>query len=81
MKKRFVLFVTVFFALTMLLSFPALALVEQSDSFYVADYANVLSDSTESEIINQNGWLEQNCNGARIVIVAVEYMDGMYADE
>lgn len=60
---------------------PAYALVEQSDSFYVADYANVLSDPVEQMIVNYNGALESQCNGAQIVVVTVNYLDGMYSDE
>ena len=45
MKKA----VSLFLALFLLLSpgSVAFALVEQSESFYAADYADVLSDSTE----------------------------------
>ena len=63
------------------LSVSAFAVVEQSDSFYVADYANVLSNSTEEMIINYNGALEQQCQGAQIVVVTVNYLEGMYSDE
>lgn len=59
----------------------ASALVSQSESFYVADSADVLSDSTEQMIINYNGALEQQCNGAQIAVVTVKYLDGMYCDE
>lgn len=57
------------------------AIVEQSESFYAADYANVLSSSTEEMICNYNGSLEQQCQGAQIVVVTVQYLDGMYSDE
>ena len=67
-------------ALCLCLSPSAFALVGQSDSFYVADYANVLSTSTEQVIINYNGALEQQCQGAQIVVVTVEYLDGMNSD-
>ena len=60
---------------------PAFAVVSQSDSFYVADYANVLDSSTEQEIINYNGALETQCQGAQIVVVTVDYLDGMNCDE
>ena len=63
------------------LSSPAFAVVSKSDSFYAADYANVLSSATEDMIINYNGALEQQCQGAQIVVVTVDYLDGMYCDE
>ena len=59
----------------------AFAVVEQSAQYYVADYADVLSDTTEENIISLNANLESYCEGAQIVIVTVDYMDGMYADE
>lgn len=59
----------------------AFAVVDQSESFYVADYSNVLSNDTEQMIINYNGSLEQQCQGAQIVVVTVDYLDGMYSDE
>lgn len=59
----------------------AFAVVDRSESFYVADYANVLSDSTKQAVINYNGALEQQCDGAQIVVVTVNYLDGMYSDE
>lgn len=60
---------------------PAHAVVTQSESFYAADYANILSSDTEDMIINYNGALEQQCQGAQIVVVTVDYLDGMYSDE
>lgn len=71
------------FALCLCLSISvsAFAVVGQSDSFYVADYSNVLSNETEQMIINYNGSLEQQCQGAQIVVVTVDYLDGMHSDE
>ena len=58
----------------------AYALVAPSDNFYVADYADVLSDSTEQMLIQYNGALESQCRGAQIVVVTVHYLDGMKSD-
>ena len=71
------------FALCLCLSvsISAFAVVDRSESFYVADYSNVLSNDTEQMIINYNGSLEQQCQGAQIVVVTVDYLDGMYSDE
>lgn len=60
---------------------PAGAVVQQSEEYYVADYAQVLSDDIEQKIIASNADLERKCQGAQIVVVTVEYLDGMYADE
>ena len=79
MKKAAGLLICLLTALLLLL--PAAAVVEQSDSFYAADYANVLSDETENWIVYFNGALEQQCSGAQLVVVTVDYLDGMYSDE
>ena len=80
MMKKFSSFIL---ALCLCLSFgaSAYAVVDQSESYYVADYSNVLSNDTEQMIINYNGSLEYQCQGAQIVVVTVDYLDGMYSDE
>lgn len=80
MKKTISLVLLVIFA-TAMISTPAAAIVEKSDSFYVQDSANVISSSTEKAIENYNADLEAQCNGAQIVIVTVEYLEGMRSDE
>lgn len=57
-------------------SAPALAVVEAPDAIYVGDYANVLSEDTERYIIEQNQILAQ-ATGAQIVVVTVDFLDGM----
>ena len=79
MKKILTLILTL--CLLLCLSPAALAVVDQSESFYVADYANVLSDATEQTVIERNALLEQYCHEAQIVVVTVDYLDGMYSDE
>lgn len=80
MKKRlFSLFAALILCFS--LAIPAFALVGQSDSFYCADYAKVLSDDTEQMIIYFNGALEAQCQGAQIVVVTVDYLEGMYCDD
>ena len=37
-------------------------------------------DSTEQMIIDYNGALEYHCQGAQVVVVTVDYLDGMYSD-
>ena len=60
---------------------PSHALVRKSDTFYSADYADVLSDSLENRIIAINGELEYYCSGSQMVVVSVDYLDGLYSDE
>lgn len=79
MKKFFTFLMAL--ALVLSLGVCAYAVVDKSDSFYVADYANVLSADTEQRICDYNGALEQQCNGAQIVVVTVDYLDGMYCDD
>ncbi len=81
MMKKQLSFLLALILLLSLLAIPALAVVDKSDQFYVADYANVLTPQTEDMIVNYNGALEQQCSGAQIVVVTVDYLDGMYADE
>ena len=61
--------------------FPAFAIVDKSEDFYVADYADVFSRDFEERIIQLNGDLEHYCSGAQLVVVTVDYLDGMYSDE
>ena len=79
MKKALFSLVLVLCLLT--LTLPAFAMVEQSESFYVADEADVLSPDAEETLIALNGELEYYCSGAQFVVVTTEYLDGMYADE
>lgn len=81
MKKCIALMLAVLVTAGILLT-PVCALVEQSESYYVADYANVLSADTEQQIVDVNGALEQQCEGAQIVVVTIDYLpDNYYADE
>lgn len=50
--------------------------IGQSDSFYVADYADVITADTEQYIIEKNADLEQLCGG-QIVVATVDFLDGM----
>lgn len=64
----------------LLLTGTALAVAEPTPEFYVADYAGVLSQETEAYIVSQNALLLE-ATGGEIVIVAVDFMDGMSGDE
>jgi len=80
LKKHIISFAAILIVLTIITT-PALGVVDKSEKFYVADYANVLSNAMEDRIVAANGDLEYYCNGAQIVVVTVEYLDGMYSDE
>ncbi len=80
MKKRIICSLLIIM-LALAFAAPAGAVVQRSEEYYVADYAQVLSDDIEQKIISSNVDLEQKCEGAQIVVVTVEYLDGMYADE
>ena len=61
--------------------FPALACAaavsvpEPTESFYVADYANVLADDTKQDIIAKNAELYEK-TGGQIVVATVDFLDG-----
>lgn len=57
------------------LAVAAADLPAPSTDFYVADYAGVLSEETESEIVVENDALYRE-TGAQIVIVTMETLDG-----
>ncbi|MDR0863275.1 MAG: TPM domain-containing protein [Oscillospiraceae bacterium] len=79
--------VSVFIAVLLLASLAtsAFAVVDQSADYYVADYANVLTQATKDKIISSNAdsnGLEALCDGAQIVVVTIDYLDrGMGSDE
>ena len=79
MKKRIILFLALL--LSFALTLPCFALVPQSESFYVCDEAGVLSGELEDRLVALNAQLESQCKGAQLVVVSVEYTDGLYADE
>ena len=66
----------------LLVSLPVLAsaayggVISQSDSFYVADEADVISSDTEKYIIDKNAELEQ-LGGGQIGVATVDFLDGM----
>lgn len=59
------------------LTLPAFAatIPDPEDSFYVGDFADVISDATEREIVSDNESLYSEC-GAQIVIVTVTGLGG-----
>ena len=59
----------------------AMAFFDPSPDFYVTDLAGVLTERTRRDIISANIDLEQSANGAQIVVVTIEYLDGLFADE
>jgi len=53
----------------------AISVVEQTEGFYVADYANVLSEETEQAIL-ETGDALRSAAGAEFVVVTVDFLNG-----
>ena len=64
----------------LIVSSTALALVPQSELFYVNDTANVLDASLEDYIVKTNVDL-YNKTGAQICVVTVENLEGISIEE
>jgi len=79
--KRVISALLIIFISALLGGLAALALVSPSEDIYVTDDARVLTEATRQDIISANLDLEELGNGAQLVIVTVEYLGGMYADE
>lgn len=75
-------FASTVFALVLALNLavPAFAIVDAPANTYVADAAGVIDADTEQHIIDYNDKLSK-ATGAAIVIVAVDFVDGMDAEE
>lgn len=82
MKKR-LLSLCLALTLTLAMAVPAAAdLLEQSEAFYVADYAGVLSADLEEDIYWTNyEELYEYCDGAEIVVVTVNNTGGMNTED
>lgn len=55
--------------------------LEPSQSFYVCDDANVISQETETYICDENYRLYDQCFGAEVVVVTVDFLDGRNSEE
>lgn len=55
--------------------------MQPSDDFYVTDNAGTLSESTKELIDLASGPLEQECNGAQICVVTINYLPSGYDSE
>ncbi|MGN0735691.1 MAG: TPM domain-containing protein [Anaerovoracaceae bacterium] len=71
-----VLIILLMMSLPVLSSAAYGSVISQSDSFYVADEADVISSDTEKYITEKNAELENLCGG-QIVVVTVDFLDGM----
>ena len=82
MKKLFSALFALIFAFT--IACGALAsdgVMQPSDDFYVTDNAGTLSESTKELIDLASGPLEQECNGAQICVVTINYLPSGYDSE
>ena len=69
--------------LSLSLSFTVLAstdVVEPTETFYVADYANVLSDETEEYIIRRNDELYASCGG-QFCVGTIDFLNDLDAEQ
>ncbi len=73
--KRLITLLLTLLLLILPLSAYAVQVADPTDDFYVADYANVLSDEVEGLIVLNNDRLEEAC-GAQIVVVMVDSISG-----
>lgn len=79
MKKKamtILLTVMLFVGLTAVPAEASAKIPDAPDPFYAADFAGVLTEDTENYIIEKNGILENECGG-QIVVVTVDFLDGM----
>lgn len=75
--------IVIFLLLCFLLCLPVIssaAIVKPTSQFYVNDYANILSSSTEQYIVNTSVELEQK-TGAQIVVVTIPSLEGISIEE
>ena len=79
--KKLITTALIFLFVVCVIAPNAFALVSPSGEYYVTDSANVLTETTRRDIIDANIDLEQKCEGAQVVIVTVEYLDGTPSDE
>lgn len=82
MKKWSLRFCTLAMAIALFLAtaVTAFAVVEPTEQFYVADYANVLQQDTKDDIVEKNAVLYEQ-TGAQIVVVTVDFLDGMAIED
>lgn len=78
--KHLIRYITVIFVLCMSFTVCFADVPDPSDYFYVADYADVLSESTENSILAGSEYLEEQC-GAQIVVATVDFTDGMEMED
>ena len=81
MKKTTRLAAMLLCAMLLLAGFAsAIEVVDPTEVFYVADYANVLSEETESYIVSKNDSLNA-LTGGQIVVVTIEFLGGQDIEE
>ena len=81
MKKTTRLAAMLLCAVLLLAGFAsAIEVVDPTEAFYVADYANVLSEETENYIVTKNDSL-YSLTGGQIVVVTIEFLGGQDIEE
>lgn len=81
MKKTTRLAAMLLCAVLLLAGFAsAIEVVDPTEAFYVADYANILSEETENYIVSKNDSL-YSLTGGQIVVVTIEFLGGQDIEE
>ncbi len=80
MKKIFVIFSVLVLILSLSFSSFAVDFPKPTNDFFVNDYANVISDEDEAQIMKIGADLFEQTN-AQVVVVTVESLDGYDVDE
>lgn len=79
-SKKFKTIISLFILLIIAFSSNVMAVVSQTNEFYVNDYAGILTQEVEDYIIQTNIELEQK-TGAQIVVVTVDSLGGQTIEE
>lgn len=77
---RRIAFILLFCWLCSLTATAGTAIVEPTEAFYVADYADILSEETEAYLCQQNAALEASCGG-QIVVITISFLNDLDSEQ
>lgn len=80
MKKRIFCLLLVVISLLSVPVFADTDIVEPTEQLYVADYANILSSDTETQIVDQVTALKAVCGG-EIAVVTIDFLNDLDSEE
>lgn len=73
--KKVAIIFFIILSVTLFSNFVKADVVSPTNEFYVNDYANVLSETTKTHIVNMNVELEKK-TGAQVVVVTIDTLNG-----